>query len=336
MAAPALKSRLFREEREDDWKRLERLLAKLERGSLRRLSEDELIALPALYRSALSSLSTARAVSLDRALTDYLESLCIRAYFAVYGVRSRPLEQVARFLAHGWPDAVRRLWRETLVAAAITAAGAAAGYLLVRQDAGWFYAFIPAAVAQGRGPDAGAPALRQVLYTGDRTGLGVFASFLFTHNAQIALYAFALGFALCAPTALLVAANGATLGALAEVYDAKGLGFQLWGWLLIHGVTELFAVVLAAAAGFRLGATLAFPGDRTRLDALAAEGRRAATVMAGVVLMLMVAGLLEGFGRQLIKNDLARYGVAALSALGWGGYFYGAPLLDALRRRRPT
>ena len=35
------------------------------------------------------------------------------------------------------------------------------------------------------------------------------------------------------------------------------------------------------------------------------------------------AGLLEGFGRQLITHDLIRYGVAGATAVLWGAYFYG-------------
>ncbi len=334
MTAAALKSFAFRQSREEDWARLERLLARLERGSLRELSDDELIALPALYRSALSSLSTARAVSLDLALVDYLESLCTRAYFAVYGVRTRPLAQVAAFFRTGWPAAVRRLWRETLGATAITVVGAMVGYLLVRAEPDWFSAIVGRGLAEGRGPDASAQFLRDTLYKSDRSGLAVLASFLFTHNAQVAIYAFALGFALCGPTALIAAANGATLGAFVAVYDAKGLAPQLWGWLLIHGTTELFAVTLACAAGLRLGVTVAFPGDRSRADALAEEGRQAATVMAGVIVMLAVAGLLEGFARQLITSDLGRYAVAAVMAVLWLAYFYGARLSAGLRRWR--
>jgi hypothetical protein len=44
--------------------------------------------------------------------------------------------------------------------------------------------------------------------------------------------------------------------------------------------------------------------------------------MAGVVVMLFVAGLLEGFARQLITLDAVRYAVALGSAAVWGGYFY--------------
>lgn len=117
--------------------------------------------------------------------------------------------------------------------------------------------------------------------------------------------------------------NGAMLGAFLALFASRGLGIELGGWLLIHGVTELFAVILAGAAGLRIGWAAAFPGERRRLDALAEAGRHAATVMGGVVVMLFLAGLLEGFGRQLITDTAARYGVAAATALMWGLYFYG-------------
>jgi hypothetical protein len=51
--------------------------------------------------------------------------------------------------------------------------------------------------------------------------------------------------------------------------------------------------------------------------------------MAGVVVMLFVAGLLEGFARQLIQVDAVRLGIATATAVVWGLYLYlprrGAP-----------
>ena len=323
MAELQLKSHRFRQEREADWRRLERLLAKVEKGSAASLSYEEMVALPGLYRSALSSLSVARAISLDRGVVDYLEALCTRAYFFVYGPRSRLLDRLTGFFAHAWPQAVKGLWRETLWSAALMLAGLAAGWILVAQDPDWYYAFVSHSLAGGRDPSATTEFLRKTLYDdGGRKGLSVLATFLFTHNAQISLFAFALGFAFCVPTAFLMITNGAMAGAFLALYAQHGLGRQLGGWMFIHGVTELFAVTLAGAAGFRLGWTVAFPGGRSRVDALGEAGRQAATVMAGVVVMLFLAGLLEGFARQLIKDDVARYAVAIASAVIWGAYFY--------------
>jgi uncharacterized membrane protein SpoIIM required for sporulation len=318
-----LRSLRFRQEREADWLRLEGLLTRLEKGGARRLSDEQLLALPVLYRGALSSLSVARATSLDQGLIDYLESLAARAYFFVYGGRSTLFQKLARFFVEDWPAAVQGLWRETLASAAIGLLGVLVGYVLVVQDPSWFYALVEGAMSDGRNPEATTEFLRKGLYDGqDANGLSVFATFLFTHNAQIAIMAFALGFALCLPTALLLGMNGLMLGAFFALYVGRGLGVELGGWLMIHGVTELFAVTLAGAAGFRIGWAVGFPGDRTRIEAAAGAGRQAGLAMAGVVAMLMVAGALEGFGRQLITADAVRYGIAVTSAIAWGAYFY--------------
>ena len=321
-----LRSQRFRAEREADWRRLESLVVRLERSAPSSLSTEDLLALPVLYRGALSSLSVARATSLDHSLIDYLETLAARAYFFVYGARSTLAQKLARFFAADWPAAVQGLRRETALSAAIMIFGLVVGFTLTVGDAAWFIALV-GDMAGGRGPAVSTAQLRAILYdgggpNGTAGGLSVFATYLFTHNAQIALFAFALGFAFGLPTAMLIAYNGCSLGAMLALYVGRGLGLELGGWLLIHGVTELFAVTLAGAAGFRIGWAVAFPGRASRVDAAAAAGRQAATAMAGVVVMLVVAGLLEGFGRQLITSDVARYGIAAASALAWGLYFY--------------
>lgn len=317
--------RNFRQEHEADWQELEALLKRIERRSIQALSVDETLRLPVLYRAVLSSLAIARETSLDRALIDYLERLCVRAYFIVYGVRTRAIDGILSFLRCGWATEVRAIWRETLASAALLLIGALVGYLLVRGDPSWYYSIIPPEMAQGRSPSSTAAELSHIIYGGsDKQGgvLGVFATFLFTHNAEVSIMCFALGFALGVPTAFLIVENGVMMGALIAVYAAHGLGLNLIGWLMIHGTTELFAIVLAGAAGFRIGLATAFPGSQRRLTAAAVAGRSSASVMIGVVIMLLFAGVLEGVGRQLIQSDVARYAIG-LAMLGiWLSYFY--------------
>jgi uncharacterized membrane protein SpoIIM required for sporulation len=330
MADLQLKSHRFRAEREADWRRLERLLERARGAGLRKLRPAELLELPVLYRQALSSLSVARAISLDQGLIEYLESLAARAYFFIYGARTGVFERMAGFFRRDWPEAVRSLWRETLVAVALTVVGAVVAYGLVMHDPDWFYGFVPQQLAAGREPGASTQALRATLHgpLDAHASLQTLAAFLFTHNAQIAVFAFALGFVLCFLTAALLVDNGAVLGAFLALFAQHGLTWPACGWLLIHGVTELFAVTLAGAAGLSIGWAVAFPGGRTRLEAAMHAGRRGAVVMGGVVVMLFFAALLEGFARQLVQPDWARYAIAAATAVLWGGYFY------APRRRK--
>jgi uncharacterized membrane protein SpoIIM required for sporulation len=318
-----LRSQRFREKREAEWRRLDDLLTRIEYGSLSVLSDEEIIALPVLYRAALSALSVARAISLDQNLIRYLESLCTRAYFFVYGPRVTFAERARRFFMEDWPAAVRALWRETIVSAALTLIAATIGYALVLTDPSWFYSFVPPELAAERHPGASVEALRETLAgSEDAEGLTYFATLLFTHNAQIAILAFALGFALCLPTAIVLVYNGLSVGAFVAVFAQQGLGYELGGWLLIHGVTELFAVILAGAAGLKIGWTVAFPGMLTRAAALTRAGAQGTVVMFGAIVMLAFAGLLEGIGRQLVSITEVRYMIAALTAFIWGVYFY--------------
>lgn len=322
-------TRRFRAAREGEWRRLEDILAKAEKGSLRKLPDEDLLALPILYRGALSALSVARETSLDLELVTYLESLCARAYFYVYGVRTSAGSRLAAFFATDWPAAVRAVWKETLVALLLVAIGAYAGRLLVASDPSWYGAFVPAELAGGRDFSASAESLRGALYHEEgASGLGFFATYLFTHNSQVAVLAFALGFAFGVPTVLLLVYTGGMLGAFFALYGSHGLSYELGGWLIIHGSTEIFAIVLAGAAGLRIGWAVVFPGEAGRLDAAARAGRTAAFVMGGVIVMLLAAGLLEGFGRQLITSDLARYLIGTLMLALWLAYFY-------VPRRRP-
>ena len=312
----------FRAAHESDWERLDRLVTRMEKRSIRALSDDDILALPLLYRTTLSSLAVARDTSLDRSLITYLEQLTTRAYFQIYGVQTSVWRQLGHFFARGWPEAVQGLWRETLVTLFLMSASAVVAFLLVRSDPTWFFAIIPESLAGGRDPSASAEALRATLYDSPKSGLATFATFLFTHNSQIAIFSFALGFAFAVPTILLIAYNGLMLGAFFAVFAAKGLAFNLGGWLAIHGTTELFAIAIAGAAGLRIGMAIAFPGRDSRTESAVRAGRPAALAMAGTVLMLAVAGLLEGIGRQTVVDDFSRYSIGAAMLAGWLTYFY--------------
>lgn len=316
-------SRSFREAREGEWRRLEEILTRAEKRSVRSLSDEDLLALPILYRGALSSLSVARETSLDLELIHYLEGLSARAYFFVYGVRTTAGSRLASFFARDWPVAVRALWKETVAAALLTIIGVATGLLLVEADPRWFENFVPGELAGGRDFSASADYLRSTLYhDGDANGLSIFATYLFTHNSQVCIFSFALGFMFGVPTALLIVYNGAILGAMMALFLSHGLGFELGGWLIIHGSTEFFAIILAGAAGLKIGWAVVFPGEETRMAAATRAGRTAGVAMGGVVVMLLVAGLLEGFGRQLVTDDLVRYAIGGAMLGLWLLYFY--------------
>ena len=325
--APGFSTSRFRAEREADWIAFNTLLGRLETRGAKALSSDELLQLPILYRATLSSLSIARATMLDKALLDHLEGLAMRGYFLIYGVRETRLSRLRRFFLYDWPAAVRAVWKETLIIALIITLGALTSWSLVAHNPEWYYNFVPEEMAGGRDPRATVEFLRSTLGHGkaggeDQGALHVFATFLFTHNSRVSIMSFALGFAFGVPTMMLEYYQGIGLGAMLAVFSSKGLGVDFGGWLFIHGTTELFAAALSGAAGLRIGSAVVFPGARSRLQAAAEAGRTAGKVMVGVILMLLAAGLLEGFGRQLITDTVTRYAIGSLMLTFWLAYFY--------------
>ncbi len=310
-----IRSARFRDEREAGWQRLEALLEKVRKKGIRSLEFEEAQELAALYRQAMTSLSLAREISLDRGLLTYLEALCARAYLAVYAPQEQLSGLVSRLLVHGIPGAARRSVGLILLAFGIMGLGALAGFLLFLDDPLWYNTFVPDALAGDRGINSSRADLEAVIYGSDEEsagGLAAFASFLFSHNTRIAIFIFSLGVLACLPSAALTFYNGLLLGSFVALHADRGLTYDIAAWLSVHGVTELSAIIIACAGGLKLGLAVLFPGDLTRRDALRVAGRDAVKLAILAALMLIAAALLEGFARQMVQDPAQRL------VIGWG------------------
>ena len=320
-----LKSSQFRKGREEGWRELEDLVYRVDRGGVRSLSLDQLQRLPILYRAALSSLSVARTIALDRNLLLYLENLCLRAFLAVYGPRLNALTGLREFFRVELPQAVRAARWHILIAALALLAGTMAGLLLVLQDESWFASLVPSGLSGGRGPSS----TRADLYNkeifapwpGMVEAFGVFANVLFSHNALVGIMTFGLGLAVGVPTIMLTVYQGLGLGAFIALHANRDLTVDFLGWLAIHGVTELSALVLFAAGGLLIAEKILFPGRYSRLENLALHGRVAAQMAVGGILMLFVAGILEGGFRQLVQSTPLRFAIGFGVGALWLAYF---------------
>jgi uncharacterized membrane protein SpoIIM required for sporulation len=309
-----LRSARFRREREADWRRLEELVGEAEKHGVGRMGFEAARDLAALYRQATTSLAIAREITLDKGLLDYLEALTARAYLSVYAPQERIGGLVTRFFRESGPQAMRRSAWFIVAGFLSLGLGALVGYLLYFENAAWYHVFMPPDLAQGRGPGASTEYLRSIIYDSDpdSSGLGAFATFLFSHNTRIAIFVFGLGAFLCAPAILLTFYNGLIFGAFVALHVDRGLGIDIGGWLSVHGVTELSAICIACGGGIQLGMAVLFPGQNSRVVALRKAGRDAVKLAIVAAIMLVVAALLEGFLRQLIQDPLTRYTV------GWG------------------
>lgn len=308
--ALTLKSAAFRREREPGWRELEMLLERVGRHGVASLDPQSLERLPLLYRAALSSLSVARAIALDRHLLLYLEDLALRAYLVVYGPRERLRDSIGGFFRRGLPRAVQSARWHVLIALLTLICGTVAGFLLTMGDESWFTVLVPASLAGGRGPwSTRADLLNNEIFApwpGFIDSFLSLANFLFQHNTAIGILSFSLGFLAGVPTLLLTAYQGLTFGSFLALHYDRGLLWQCLGWVSIHGVTEFGAIILSAAAGLVVAQHVLFPGRYSRVESLRSCGGTAARIAIGAMVLFFLAAILEGGFRQLVQSTPLR------------------------------
>ncbi len=283
----------FISRRRPAWTDLEDLLDEADRSGLKSMDLEDIRRLGRLYREASADLVWARSRRAGAEVVDYLNALVARAYARIHPPRRLRWEAVITFFRVDYPRLVRRNLRPILLAMAVFLAGGlfgaggmafdpmAASYLLPEEHQ---YLDPKQRVARDTGGE--------FLLTPDLQA--AFSAYLFTHNIQVSVLAFAVGLLGGVLTALILFMNGVLIGALAYAYHADGVGLFFWAWILPHGSLELSAVFIAGGAGFVLGRALLAPGRRSRRDALREDGAEAVRLVLGLAPILVVAGLVEG------------------------------------------
>lgn len=304
----------------DDLAQLERQLARVEADGLRSLRGDELLEFGHRYRRAAAALSAARSQGVDDAAIAYLNQLVARAYGHLYVSEPRGLPSVRRFFAHEFPRCFRRNLLFIAAAFLMTFGAALFAYGVVSRDAG------TADVVLGPGTTE---MMEQIAarHTGQRNWMPeearpLMSSFIMANNVRVAALAFAAGVLGGVFTFAILFHNGLMLGVVAAAVAARGPAVMLsfWGFVAPHGVIELMAIFIAGGAGLMLGWAVIHPGDYTRAAALKLAGRDAFTLVVGVVAMLVVAGIIEGFFSPAMLPESLKLTTAAV--LGTAEFCY--------------
>jgi uncharacterized membrane protein SpoIIM required for sporulation len=277
----------FTADRRPSWDELDTLLVEA-RGRPQRIGADKMRKLGSLYRGAAADLALARRRFPGESTVAALEDLVGRAHGVVYGTAVRR-ESAVHFLTRGYWRRVRERPVLLAVAAALLFLPMIVAGLWAWDDPGAAGALLPSqseAVGQPRteGTDLG-------LSGSERAQ---FAASISTNNIQVTFGAVAGGIAFGLLTAGIMLFNGVLIGVVAGVGIAAGNGSALVELILPHGVLELSCIVVAGAAGLRMGWALVDPGRRPRGQALVTEGRAAIELVLGTALWLVVAGLTEG------------------------------------------
>lgn len=299
----------FLADRTPSWDALE---AQLRRAGSRpeRLGADGVLRLGAAYRSVAADLAHARRAYPDDPVVARLELLVRRARALVYG-RTGARGSLRDFALQGYWVQVRALGRWLGVAALALLVPALLVGIWGAVDPAAAATLVPGDFIDGAAP----PTLDRGLASSESAA---FSSQLFTNNIRVTLLAFVAGLGCVVPAVLLVAFNGAILGAVFGVAAANGNLDRVLHLVVAHGVLELSCIVVGAAAGMRVGWAVVDPGDRPRRLAVRDAARPTVLVVVGTAPFLVVCGIVEGFVSPAGWSAVA---VAALG-LGLGGAYW--------------
>ncbi|MCW2771783.1 MAG: integral rane protein [Nocardioides sp.] len=291
-----------------EWQRLEQLTRQ------RRLSGAESDELVERYQQVATHLSVVRTSAPDASLIAHLSSLLSRARNRAGGSRIGTWNGVRLFFVERFPAALYRLrwwWIGTLVAnVAVTAV-----MILWLLDH---------------------PNVEQSLLSPDEVDQLVnhdfedyysayaashFAAQVWVNNAWVTALCLALG-VLGFPVIYLLFQNIANLAIIGSIMIRHDHGAHFWGLLLPHGILELTAVFVAGGVGLKLFWSWVEPGELTRAQSLAREGRTAGTVALGLVAVLFCSGMIEAFVTPSGLPTWARVGIGVLAEAVFLAYVF--------------
>ncbi len=297
---------------EPEWRRLEQLVRRR-----RRLSGDEIDELVAAYQRTATHLSVLRSGGYDPALTARLSSLLARSRAAVTGAQTPAWRSVTEFFGVSFPlMAYRARWWWL---------GTAACSLLIALIAGWWIARSPGVQASLLSHSQVSSLVNHQFrgYYSQDTATS-FALKVWTNNVVVAAESLVLGAFGGVGGLYVLLENSLDVAVDGGLMIGHGKTAEFITLILPHGMLELSAVFLAAAAGLRLGWTIIDPGPRKRVQALAEEGRATITVALGAIVPLAASGVIEAFVTPSPLPSWARIAIGAVAEAALLGYVFTA------------
>ncbi len=282
-----------------------------------RLSADDV---PGTYRRICHHLALCRARNYSSALEDRLNRLALEGHKALYAARASGMGNLWRFFAQDFPRCVRAHWKLVVVAAVLFYGPFFGMIAAIAYKPTLAYSVIsPSQASQYE--EMYSDASREQSDRGSEDDVLMFGFYIF-NNISIGFKTFASGALFGLGALYVVLSNGLAIGAVVGHLTTAGLGHNLLPFISGHGSFELNAIVLAGAAGLKLGFSFFAPGRRRRIDALRHSASTIMPMVYGFTAMLLIAAFLEAFWSSTDWAPAAlKYSVAAVLWAGLGFYF---------------
>lgn len=305
------------------WKKFGDYLHRLETGRQRTrknlfselpppLSDAEYGEFAQLYRMLCHYHALARDRQYSSYLVDLLADLVVRGHQQFYRRKHYFWRQLLSFFMAEFPQLVRREQVYFWWASALLYVPALCFFIAVL----WQPQLVFTVVEPHQVNDFEAmydPANRVLGSARDASSNWHMFGFYINNNISVAFRTFASGLLLGIGSIFFLFYNGLLFGAVAGHLTEVGYTQTFFTFVIGHGSFELTAIVIAGAAGLKLGYSLLVPGNMSRLQSLQVAARTAIKLVYGVIAMLLVAAFIEAFWSSSgLMSHPVKYGVGAL------------------------
>jgi uncharacterized membrane protein SpoIIM required for sporulation len=274
--------------RRPHWDRLSSLLSQADSSGLGQLTRAELREMALLYRQVAADLSVLRQDSTARTYAQHVNQLLARAHHIIYSGRKTNLLTLLRFLRDEYPAIFQRQVGFVLASLAVSVAWGLLGAAITSVHPQFMRMFVSAKMIDTME--------QHHMWTESVVTIAPLAtSAIMTNNLSVTFVVFASGIVFGLGTFFYLAVNGLMLGVVATACHQYGMSLPMWSFVAPHGALELPSIVIAGAAGFRLGHAMLFPGALRWRDSVARGGIEATRLVSGIIPLLIIAGTLEGF-----------------------------------------
>ena len=254
-----------------------------------------------LYRRITSDLAVARRDFPDDRCVMYLNTLAARAHTSIYQASPLKRNTIRNFFRFGFPTLFRRNLPFIVAAFLMFTIGFGTAY--------WI-ALAKPVFAEKLAPEHIVETIHAAEMWTDIPALqrNLAASFIMTNNIRVAFLAFASGITFMIGTVYILAFNGVHIGVIAGLCHVHGLALPLWEFVSPHGYIELTTIFIAGGAGLKMGYALIAPTQFTRKRALTDAAKTAVKLIGGCVVLLIIAGVIEGFVSPSSLSSIAKIG----------------------------
>lgn len=288
-----MKQRTFEQQHQAQWQRLEQWLAELNKRVYQKSKLEVPVAQFATeYRQICQQLALAQSRHYTPQLIERLNHLVLQGHQVLYTRHPRFLYQISRFLIQQFPHTVRTEWRLITISTLLFF-----GSFLLMLICSQFYPDLIYSIASEEQVSD-----MEKMYNPQAERIGresssdfmMFGFYIF-NNISVAFRTYASGLLFGIGSIFFILFNGIFIGSIAGHLTQIGYTETFWSFVAGHSAPELSAIVIAGAAGLKLGLALLMPGRYQRLYALRLAAQQGLPLVYGLIFLLICAAFIEAF-----------------------------------------